>query len=123
MYKLTANSVLRDDGAMIPLDPANSDYAAYLQWLSLGNTPEPATAPPATRVTSVSMRQAQLALLAAGYLDGVEAYVKTLPRTAQISWNTASVVDRSDSLVQALSSILSLTSEQLDTLFLQASLL
>ena len=31
-----------DDGAFIPFDPANTDYAEYLAWLDAGNTPQPA---------------------------------------------------------------------------------
>ena len=30
------------DNAFIPFDPANTDYQAYLQWLSEGNQPLPA---------------------------------------------------------------------------------
>ena len=55
MYKLISDisnpeagpiAVLRlTDNASIPLDPANTDYAAYLQWLSEGNTPLPAPEP------------------------------------------------------------------------------
>ena len=30
------------DNAFIPFDPDNSDYAAYLKWLSEGNQPIPA---------------------------------------------------------------------------------
>jgi len=30
------------DNASIPFDPANTDYQAYLKWVSEGNTPEQA---------------------------------------------------------------------------------
>ena len=49
MYKLLKNfqgqidSVLRiADSAVIPFDPANTDYQVYLEWLAEGNEPEPA---------------------------------------------------------------------------------
>jgi hypothetical protein len=44
MYKLHKESgVYRlTDNALVPFDPANTDYVAYLKWLSEGNTPEPA---------------------------------------------------------------------------------
>lgn len=49
MYKLI-NGLISDtvciqrqsDNAFIPFDPANTDYQAYLQWLSEGNEPIPA---------------------------------------------------------------------------------
>ena len=38
-----ANGIIRlSDGAFIPFDPANTDYQAYLKWVSEGNTPEQA---------------------------------------------------------------------------------
>lgn len=45
MYTLTENYVIRADGACIPFDPKNRDYAEYLEWVKAGNVadspPEP----------------------------------------------------------------------------------
>ena len=30
------------DNAVIPFDPANTDYQEYLEWVAAGNTPEAA---------------------------------------------------------------------------------
>ena len=46
IYKTIQSSVLRvDDEAIIPFDPANTDYQQYLAWLAEGNEPLPADEP------------------------------------------------------------------------------
>jgi|1185.fasta_scaffold1731873_2 hypothetical protein len=40
---LASGSIQRDaDGATIPQDSANRDYAEFLAWVAAGNTPRPA---------------------------------------------------------------------------------
>ena len=34
-----------ETGKLIPFDPDNTDYQAYLRWLEAGNTPLPADEP------------------------------------------------------------------------------
>ena len=48
IYKIQKNfngeisSILMNNKWAIPLDPANTDYQAYLKWLEEGNEPLPA---------------------------------------------------------------------------------
>ena len=40
---IVTNAIYRiEDNAMIPFDPANTDYQAYLKWVEEGNQPLPA---------------------------------------------------------------------------------
>ena len=69
----------------------------------------------------VTMRQARLALLAAGLLQPVNEAVTALGESAKIEWEYAATVDRASPLVAGLTAALSLTSVQLDTLFTTAA--
>jgi hypothetical protein len=50
-YQFTeGDTVIRTaDGASIPNDPANRDYAEYEQWLADGGVPDPYVPPPAAK--------------------------------------------------------------------------
>jgi len=73
--------------------------------------------------TVVTMAQAQLALLAAGHLDAVEAAVTQMPREAQIIWKKANTVQRGDPLLVQLAAFLNLDDTALDDLFTKAAAL
>lgn len=80
---------------------------------------------PAPPPTTVSMRQARLALLAAGLLQSVEASISALPEpqqtAARIEWDYSSEVYRDKPFVLMLAAALDLTGEQIDNLFITAA--
>lgn len=78
-------------------------------------------------IRPVTMRQARLALLAAGVLGDVAPALAALPSphrdAAEIEWEYASEVRRDAPLIAALGSALGLTEDQIDDLFEAASAL
>ena len=76
-YQLTTgDTVLRlADNASIPPDPANTDYAVYLEWLEAGNMPEPApmVEPPAPLTTEQKLEAAGLTVAELRELFGLPA--------------------------------------------------
>jgi hypothetical protein len=80
---------------------------------------------PAPQVTQVTPRQARLALYIYGLLDQVEALIETQGGTTKITWEYATVFDRNDPTIIALSAAITppLSSEQLDELFTLAATL
>jgi hypothetical protein len=75
----------------------------------------------------VTMRQARLALLAAGKLAAVDTAINALPdpqkSAARIEWDYSSAVQRHNGFVQQLGPALGLSDAQLDNLFRQAAAL
>ena len=69
----------------------------------------------------VTMRQARLALLSAGLLDDVEMVIAAAGRAAQLEWEYAAVVDRSNPAIAAVQQQEALTDAQIDDLFWEAA--
>jgi hypothetical protein len=102
-------------------DTALAEVEALTAQLAEYQTPVDANGVP----KQVTMRQAQLALLAAGLLDDVEAAIAAIPgdagRAAQITWTKSSAVQRDNALIGQLAGALGLTSAEVDALFIQAA--
>lgn len=136
--QMAANEAARwQSGAWVKVP----DHRGRVYWLADGSRHEitqRGVAPPAGALdqapalppaipAKVTMRQARLALLAAGLLPQVDAAVAAIPGAAgdaaRIEWEYALTVERDSPLVASLAAALSLTPTQLDALFAQAAAL
>tara|TARA_B110000503_G_scaffold134134_1_gene212650 strand:+ start:663 stop:953 length:291 start_codon:yes stop_codon:yes gene_type:complete len=88
MYKLTDNTSITRlaDNANIPNDPANRDYAAYLEWVEEGNTAEAADVPPAP--TYKELRAAEYNLKTMGEQFGMQYDDAKNSTTTWVDWQT-----------------------------------
>lgn len=98
------------------LHTAAEQIAAETERLRLASVPQ-----------SVTMRQARLALHAAGLLAGVDAAIASLSEPAKtaaaIEWEYASSVERNAGLVPAMAAALGMSEADIDDLFITAATL
>lgn len=71
--------------------------------------------------SSISMRQCRLQLLADGVLSTINSAVSSLSEAAQIEWEYATEVQRSNPLVPALQAVLSWDNDRADQFYAEAS--
>lgn len=122
------NSVLVDalDGlpGVVLIDADLHGGGIGWRWDGVTLTPPPDQ--PQVVPASVTMRQARLALLAAGLLDDVDAAIAAIPdpvqrKAAQIEWEYATEVRRESPMLAMLAPALGLDDAALDDLFRRAA--
>lgn len=116
MYKLNSDCITRlADGATIPYDDDNSDYAAYLEWAQT-NTALPADAPVKT-YAPLSAWQVRKVLTQFNLRTQVEAAINTADQNTKDAWQFANEFGRDNALLNSMAIALGLTAAQLDSMF------
>ena len=132
-YADAQNTLISDgQGTFIPADADNRDYQRLIE---NNVTIEPYVAPLAT-IPNITATQMLIVLQAMGFITETEATDRSQFPTAfnallsgnaeqnraiKIRWANLTIVERNDPLVTAFGSLLSLTSEQINTMFIQAA--
>ena len=127
------NTLISDgQGTFIPADADNRDYQRLIE---NNVTIESYVAPPAT-IPNITATQMLIVLQAMGFITETEATDRSQFPTAfnallsgnaeqnraiKIRWANLTIVERNDPLVTAFGSLLSLTSEQINNMFIQAA--
>lgn len=99
-------------GVFTPFNPAAEAARVWAALTAVQRLTVPST---------VTMRQARLALLQANLLAQVNTAITNSGDAAKIEWEYAQTVDRNSALVQGLTAALGLTESQLDALFTSAA--
>lgn len=132
-YANPQNTIITDNqGKFIPADADNRDYQLLIENdIPIG----PYVAPP-TSIPTITATQMLIVLQAMGFITEAEATDRTIFPTSfsallsenaaqnaaiKIRWANLTIVERNDPLVSTFGSLLSLTSEQIDGMFIQAS--
>ena len=126
MYQLKDGRIV-DANSIIDFDDTHTnsvsrltaeEYAAFVvaRIPTVPQPPQPPPQPPPP-ATSLTPRQARLALNAAGLLPKVEAAVAAADKATQITWEFATTIERGDPLLASLAAALQLSSAQIDDLF------
>lgn len=120
-YHPTQLALLQADATAMGT-PLTAHTAMLTAWVASYVPP----APPAPKVPmAVTMRQARLALLAAGKLGDITAAINALPspqkEAAHIEWEYSQEVQRHNGFVSLLAPGLGMNDEALDQLFVTAS--
>jgi predicted component of type VI protein secretion system len=117
MYQLTNTSAIirLSDNATIPNDPANTDYAEYLEQVKT-NTPFPADIPVKT-YAPLSAWQVRKVLTQFNLRVRVEAAISQADQNTKDAWQYASSFERDNEVLLAMGEALGMSDTQLDSMF------
>lgn len=100
---LASGGIQRSDGAVLPADPLNTDYQAYLAWVAAGNTPASAAA----SETFAAAQSAQIATLSAACAAAIYAGFTSSALGAQHTY-PAKATDQANLASSVLSALLAI---------------
>lgn len=112
--------VATDDQGREWQHPVDCQAGLWLNYLASNGQIDNYEAPPVT-FQSLTPRQIRLGLLGAGITEAMVDSALANDASGLIEWKYATTYNRDHPLVSALSSSFSLTSEQIDTLWLSAA--